>query len=454
MNRLSATFPGIAFRAVRALIFCAALGAPIAGAQDAPLAGRWTLALESPRGSMISTLEVKDGAATLSNRAGTFEIGPIERDGSGYAFSYEMERRGQKIPVEASFVLEGDELHGEASMGGAVTMPLHGARAGTESELALRLIHERPGDSRGDGPRGDAGRGSRDRAAAAAPGERVDLGEFMGEWVVTIDTPSAGVQHVDFVIDMQNGAPHAEMKLPPPLGTQVIHEISREGENLKLRYQAKVGSQTFDVGMALKIDAGRLNGSLADEAGLFEIPFAGVRKGEKPLESPDAGDANQAALSGRATSRERSEGIANGKIGDARVDLIHGRPALDEPGVGGIPWTAPAGEMWRMGKGFATRMKVSGPFRAGGSLVEAGRYGLWARKGDGRDWHLVVNRFPDVWGTQHDPEGDVASVPFAASENPTFVDPMTIRFEEVEGGMDFVVEWGNDRLTARLEAAP
>lgn len=84
-----------------------------------------------------------------------------------------------------------------------------------------------------------------------------------------------------------------------------------------------------------------------------------------------------------------------------------------------------------------------------------GVYSLWLqRTSDG--WRLVFNEKADVWGTQHDPAADVASVPLPH----TRVDGMTLELAvklqasaQRDGSWLLVFHWGEHRWDAQFRPA-
>ena len=123
----------------------AALVAVPASAQD--LTGTWQIATEGPRGSQQMTLQlVQDGTelvgeVTITGGRGgrggpggggprTLEISDGVVDGSGFAFSYSMNARGNPISIRFEGTVDGDSMEGtiQGPRGGG--RPFQGARGG------------------------------------------------------------------------------------------------------------------------------------------------------------------------------------------------------------------------------------------------------------------------------------------------------------------------------------
>lgn len=444
-------------RLFAATLLLAATLLPLRAAHAASLEGAWTVAVESPRGAFLSKLVVSPSdsglRAKLTSRMGDVEIDAVEEGADGeYSMAYELDRDGRTIPVEMSLRVEGDALRGAVSFaGGAMTADLSGARSGTEEELALRLAHEKPAAA-------PAASSASNPAAASDSGATSDPGDFAGEWTLTIDSPSGGVQQVEMEIVREDAGAVALLKMPPPLGLQRIENLSRDGANLAMRYAAKFGSQEFKIAVDLALADERLSGTMSDEGGLFSIPILGVRKGEPPAQfdaaDGDAGNATGGAASGRRSSRGRDERTANFTLpGDRLVSITYGAPSAADPGFNRIPAFAPQGLVWEMGKGYATRMFTAAPLLAGAVRLEPARYGLWAVATGNGGWELAVNAQPDIWVTQYDPAHDLARLPMEKGTNAEPVETMTIELGEESGSLLLTVRWGEISLRAKFGVA-
>ena len=119
-------------------------------------------------------------------------------------------------------------------------------------------------------------------------------------------------------------------------------------------------------------------------------------------------------------------------------------------------WTTADGAVVELVRASVLRFKSDVPLRFGqadlptGNLAAgfAGAYGLWLKRvGDG--WRFVFSDEPDSWGTQHDPEFDVAEIPAVYSRGGSSFRPLgavLVATGVNEGRL--VVHWGLHQWTA------
>ena len=141
------------------------------------------------------------------------------------------------------------------------------------------------------------------------------------------------------------------------------------------------------------------------------------------------------------------------------IQVIYPLLPADGPDASAIATLEP-GAVLELTRSMAVKLKTEVEMRfAAGVVAEPenvvsgypGVYSLWLRrKGDG--WALVLNREPDVWGTQRDPAADVGETPLAhrrddAAPAPTFA----VTLLESNGGGQLTIAWGAERWTADFE---
>lgn len=111
-------------------------------------------------------------------------------------------------------------------------------------------------------------------------------------------------------------------------------------------------------------------------------------------------------------------------VGDeARIEIRYGRPSMRGRVVFGD--LVPYGEIWRTGANEAAQLTTDTDLRLGDTALPAGHYSLYTIP-DRRSWTLIVNRQTDQWGTQYDPERDVARIPMAVERLVRPVETFTI----------------------------
>ncbi len=117
-------------------------------------------------------------------------------------------------------------------------------------------------------------------------------------------------------------------------------------------------------------------------------------------------------------------------LGQARIEVRYGRPSMRGRRIFGrlVPW----GEIWRTGANEATHLRTTADLRLGETRLPAGHYTLWTvPTRDG--WTLIVNEQTGQWGTQYDPQRDVARLSMRTERLRRPVETFTIGVEGTEG---------------------
>jgi hypothetical protein len=112
-----------------------------------------------------------------------------------------------------------------------------------------------------------------------------------------------------------------------------------------------------------------------------------------------------------------------------------------------LPW----GRRWRTGANEATTLVTPTGLRLGGLEIPPGEYSLYSVP-EPDSWTLIVNRQTGQWGTEYDQSLDLGRVTMQAETTEDPVEQMTLRSEEHEGGIDFLIEW--ERSRARIPLRP
>ena len=124
----------------------------------------------------------------------------------------------------------------------------------------------------------------------------------------------------------------------------------------------------------------------------------------QPAETPAQEPAEEAAAEELAPP---NRGTVQTTIGGAEITVNYGRPELKgrdmlgQLGNGGI---------WRLGMNEATRLETTNDLLFGETSLASGSYSLFAKKLSRDEWHLIFNSEADIWGTQRNPDKDVAEV--------------------------------------------
>jgi hypothetical protein len=84
-----------------------------------------------------------------------------------------------------------------------------------------------------------------------------------------------------------------------------------------------------------------------------------------------------------------------------------------------------------------------------------GVYSLWLQR-TGNGWRLVFNEKADVWGTQHEPAADVASVPLQHTRVDGMTPELAVKLQasaQGDGSWLLVFHWGEHRWDAQFRVA-
>ena len=119
------------------------------------------------------------------------------------------------------------------------------------------------------------------------------------------------------------------------------------------------------------------------------------------------------------------------------------------------------GDVMRLTEAAVNRLRTEVPLRFGNASVPtgnlspgfAGSYGLWIqRRGSG--WRLVFNNEADSWGTQHNPEYNVAQTELTYSRSGPTDRPLGARLVPTSAsGGQLVIHWGPHQWAADFVVA-
>lgn len=411
----------------------------VAAATLEDLRGEWTLLTKLSTESTVSELHVEvnsagDLAGTVSTMGAEAEITEFAMEGDFALLHFSVARGQQSMALMLKLKVNGDDLSGEVKMGAqGISVPVTGARMGSEGDMLIRMSLAAEAE----------------KSAGKPTLKFSDLGEFAGEWDMTVESESAGTETVPFTLSETSDAMATGLlKLQEPLGEQRINNMTKTDAGLECRYEISAMGQTFKVIMRLALKDGKLEGQIEDEGGIFTIPVHGVRKGQgDSVAGAGASDSQRAALSGRPARQRPGAKTARGTVAGQRFELYYGELETSALGMNKIPFSQTEGYIWTPGKNGATKLKSPATLDFGGKQIPPGRYGLWAKRTkDG--WNLIVNEYPDVWSTQHDPEADLAEVPMTISELAAPTEMLVLKIESEGDGGVIRIEFGSHQLSA------
>ena len=110
-------------------------------------------------------------------------------------------------------------------------------------------------------------------------------------------------------------------------------------------------------------------------------------------------------------------------VGGATLSVKYSRPAARGRVVFGgvVPWN----QVWRTGANAATIFTTSADLVMGGTTIPAGSYSLWTIPSSA-GWKLILNRNTGQWGTNYDPQHDLARLDMQTAPLDTLIERFTI----------------------------
>jgi len=265
-----------------------------------------------------------------------------------------------------------------------------------------------------------------------------DAEEFLGIWLLKMDFMGRDIEFYLRVVDVdgQLGATLDSQQQPE---AQSVAGIALTDEGLTFAYQMSFGGGGQGITMDIKAKrvGDELTGTIRERSsGLIDAPFTGVIQSEDELDliqgkRPNPTD-TKLRLAGDKMIRIAFSDLEVGTEDHARFSEVKD------------------GEIFKFTSGRATKMYTDVNLSFGDTVIEKenvakdypGVYSLWLKRvGDG--WNLVFNGQPDIWGTRHDPEFDVAEVPLTVTVSEEEVDVLVMKIEETDETSGIIqLAWG------------
>lgn len=160
----------------------------------------------------------------------------------------------------------------------------------------------------------------------------------------------------------------------------------------------------------------------------------------------------QAMASEYAERDARGEGIGTpsppatttAQLDGATISIRYSQPAVRGREIWGE--LVPYGEVWRTGANAATHITTDRAMQFGEFTLEPGTYTLWSQfQADGQE--LIINSQVNVWGTAHNGEFDMVSLPMEAEELAESVERFTIGVDDTEAGGTLTLAWDRTRFS-------
>lgn len=455
-----------AIGAALALILLAAT-TPARALELEDLIGDWNTMVLAPDGPQLADLIVEEGDddglfAISKSSLGEVEIDNVRLEEGKYILEYWVVFNGVNTDIRLTIDLgetPGDTLTGTVAMNqGALVLNFEGAKKGTEAETAMLAKFEQMKQ-----PTQPAETAA---AAEAAPVSDARLEDLVGKWLVLVLLPE-GPQVAN--IDVQGDANGLTATLISPLGENVIDDIALEDGQHVMTYMMDLGGQPMDIQVAANVTGETLAGTILVGGGAMELNIEGAKEGSEAAAAlqaradaamaapaataaattesatspatPEA--ASQPAPTAAATPAATDRDVAKATIGDATVSIDYGRPSTQGPGYQRMTQGVADGFIWRLGKNAATRLETNAKLKFGETVLEAGEYGLWARR-SGDHWDLIFNKHARVWGIPYRADGEIASVPMSAAKAASASELLTITIDATGNGGTVNVHWGDE----------
>lgn len=114
--------------------------------------------------------------------------------------------------------------------------------------------------------------------AASAQLAPADAGSFMGNWVLTLDSPQ-GAMEQNVVLKDEAGKVVAEMSSQMAPETQKVTDVTKDKDNLVLKFAGNFQGQSFDALITMTPDGtDKVKVSFDINGGQFSMSGTGVKK--------------------------------------------------------------------------------------------------------------------------------------------------------------------------------
>lgn len=131
-------------------------------------------------------------------------------------------------------------------------------------------------------------------------------------------------------------------------------------------------------------------------------------------------------------------------VDGADIEVNYSQPAKRGRDIWGN--LVPNGSVWRTGANAATHFTTSRALTIGDHELPAGTYTLWSRYEDGA-FSLILNEQTNQWGTAHDPDRDLFSVPMTSESLSDVQERFVIDVLDTDEGGQIGLAWDTTRWT-------
>ena len=259
--------------------------------------------------------------------------------------------------------------------------------------------------------------------------------EYLGLWRISMEFGDLTLE-----FSSMNGRLAAVLNSDQIPQAQTITDITQSDEGLKLGFDSDYGALL----LVLHVEEDELVGTLENAAGDFSVELSGLRDVEEGEET---------------TPRFRRRIRPNATIERGERNIVVGYQDLpvDGPDFANLEHVG-VGEIVQFTMSNPIKLRTEENLKFGNTLIKvdnitegyAGVYSLWLKRtSDG--WNLVFNGFPDVWGTQHDPQADVAEFSLAYGTSFTPTEVLVVELAETEDGGFLTIAWGPHRWVTAFD---
>jgi hypothetical protein len=148
-----------------------------------------------------------------------------------------------------------------------------------------------------------------------------------------------------------------------------------------------------------------------------------------------------------SAAHDPGEATTSVELGKGKVTIHHGTPKL---GARNLEEMIKPGVAWFMGMNNPTTLETTVALDFGGKKLEPGKYAIFARANEQRNWTLLVSSAIE---RQLKPSTVVLEAPLSFAKDGDPQDLLKITLDKAGGGASLVVAWGTYRLRGSFKAA-
>lgn len=270
--------------------------------------------------------------------------------------------------------------------------------------------------------------------AAQDKASELDVSEaqdFLGLWKISMEFGDMTLEFSSI-----DGKLAAVLNSDQMSEAQTIVDIAKSDDGLKLAFDSDFGPLILDV----KLEDAELVGTLGSVAGDFSVELSGSKEtGEEEADAPTTRRRRRVRPTATIERGERTIIVGYNELPVDGPDFAN----LENVGVGDIvPFTM----------SNPLKLRTEENLKFGDALIKIGNvaegypgvYSLWLKRtADG--WSIVFNSFPDVWGTQHDPQADVAEHPLTYGTSDKVTETLVVELIAMEDSGNLNIAWGPHR---------